>query len=137
MWKREISRKVYMSFFKITFGVVRKTYASVLIVGFKVDCLAWGGVFLRDPSPYIREFRKKTPKTPKSYVDKRERWMNLVSPVYLFLSSAIGVAYIGWFDIHALTGIRTRDLWGSTGSLNHYTFWSALCFLEILLFCLA
>ena len=30
------------------------------------------GVFLRDPSPYLREFGKKLQKTPKGWIDKRD-----------------------------------------------------------------
>ena len=31
------------------------------------------GVFLRDPSPYLREFRRKPRKTPNGLVNKRNR----------------------------------------------------------------
>ena len=41
-------------------------------------------------------------------VDKRDRGMNLVPPVYKLLSAATGGAKEGQFDIHALTGIRTK-----------------------------
>ena len=34
------------------------------------------GVFLRDPNPYLREFRRKPRKTPDSQVDKRDRGLN-------------------------------------------------------------
>ena len=34
-------------------------------------------VFLRDPSPYLHEFRRKTRKTPNGLVDKRYRELNL------------------------------------------------------------
>ena len=34
-------------------------------------------IFLRDPSPHIREFRRKPWKTPKGLVDKRDLVLNL------------------------------------------------------------
>ena len=68
------------------------------------------GVFLRDPSPYLREFRRKPRKTPNGYVDKRDQGLNLAPPVYQFLSAATGGVMDGQFDIHALPGIRTRNL---------------------------
>ena len=34
------------------------------------------GVFQRDPSPYLSEFRSKPRKTPNGYVDKRELVLN-------------------------------------------------------------
>ena len=52
------------------FGFLR---GWLLVVGFKADCLTRDiglggmpsvGVFLRDPSPYLREFRRKSRKTP-------------------------------------------------------------------------
>ena len=49
-------------------------------------------VFLRDPSPYLREFRRKPRKIPNGQVDKRDRGMNLAPPVYQFLSTATGGA---------------------------------------------
>ena len=65
-----------------------------LVIGIEADCLTrdlrlqvewpqWG-VFLRDPSPYIREFRRKTRKTPNGKVDKRDRGLNLAPPVFQF-----------------------------------------------------
>ena len=36
----------------------------------RVPCV---GVFLRYPSPYLRDFRRKPRKTPHCYVDKRDR----------------------------------------------------------------
>ena len=42
------------------------------------------GIFLKDPSPYLYEFRKKSRKTPKGWVDKRDRGMNLAPPVHQF-----------------------------------------------------
>ena len=41
-----------------------------------------GGIFLRDPSPYLREFLSKPRKTPNGLVDKRDRELNLAPPVY-------------------------------------------------------
>ena len=48
--------------------------SGLLVVGFKADCLTKGpksmgrvpsvGVFLRDPSPFLQEFRRKPEKTP-------------------------------------------------------------------------
>ena len=42
------------------------------------------GVFLRDPSPYLREFRRKPRKTPKCNINKCDRGLNLAPPVYQF-----------------------------------------------------
>ena len=42
------------------------------------------GVFLRDPSPYSHEFRKKTWKLPNGLVDKLDRGLNLAPPVFQF-----------------------------------------------------
>ena len=53
----------------------RKLYKiKVVVVEFEADCLAGGsrsmggmcsvGVFVRDPSPYLRKFRRKPQKTP-------------------------------------------------------------------------
>ena len=53
-----------------------------LVVGFKANCSLVGpgpidgmpllGYFLRDLSPYLREFRRKPWKTPNGQVDKRD-----------------------------------------------------------------
>ena len=40
--------------------------------------------FLRDPSPYLREFQRKPGKTPNGYADKRNRGLNLAPPVLQF-----------------------------------------------------
>ena len=63
-------------------------------VGLKADCLnirprpVGGlpsvGVFLRDPSPYLREFRRKPRKSPNGLIDKRDRGLNLAPPVFQF-----------------------------------------------------
>ena len=66
-----------------------------LLVGcrFKADCLTRDlglggmpsvGVSLRDPSPYLSEFRRKPRKTTNGWVDKRDRGLNLVPPVFQF-----------------------------------------------------
>ena len=81
------------------------------------------GVFLRDPSPYLREFRRKPRKTPNGQVDKRDRGMNLAPPIYQILSEATGGVKDGQFDIHALPGI----IGVASGSPNYYTPWSATC----------
>ena len=47
------------------------------------------GVFLRDPSPYLREFPRKTRKTPNGKVDKSDREIKMEPNVYHFLSAAI------------------------------------------------
>ena len=67
-------------------------YVVVVVVGIKADCLGpnpIGGMpsvrfFLRDPSPYLPEFRRKPRKTPNGYVDKRDRGLNLAPPVFHF-----------------------------------------------------
>ena len=42
-------------------------------------------VFLRDPSPYLREFRRKSRKTPNGLVDKPiDQGLNLALPVFQF-----------------------------------------------------
>ena len=63
-------------------------------VGVKADCLKKGprpigvmpsvGVFQRDSSPYLREFRRKPRKTPNGLVDMRDRGMDPAPPVYQF-----------------------------------------------------
>ena len=40
------------------------------------------GIFLRDPRPYLRKFQKKLRKTSNTWVDKRDRGLNLAPPVY-------------------------------------------------------
>ena len=42
------------------------------------------GVFVRDPYPYLPEFRRKPRKTPKGLVDKRDQESNVAPPVYQF-----------------------------------------------------
>ena len=42
------------------------------------------GVFLRHPSLYLREFRRKPRKTPNGLVDKRDQGLNLAPPVFQF-----------------------------------------------------
>ena len=42
------------------------------------------GVFLRDTSPYLREFWRKPRKTMNGFVDKRDRELNSVPLVYQF-----------------------------------------------------
>ena len=42
------------------------------------------GVFLRDPSPYLREFQWKTGKTANGLVNKRYRELNPIPSVYYF-----------------------------------------------------
>ena len=41
-------------------------------------------VFVRDPRAYLREFRRKSPKSPKGLIDERDRGLNLVPYVYQF-----------------------------------------------------
>ena len=50
----------------------------------KVDRMISVEVFLRNPNPYLREFRRKRWKTPKGKVDKRDLELNQEPPVYLF-----------------------------------------------------
>ena len=57
-----------------------------LVVGFKANCSLVGpgpiggmpsvGVFLRDPRPHLREFRRKPRKIPNGYVGKRDQVLN-------------------------------------------------------------
>ena len=58
------------------------------IVSWGTQAYGWdalrGGVFLREPSPYLRQFRRKPRKTPKGQVYKRDRGLNLALPVYQF-----------------------------------------------------
>ena len=50
-----------------------------------IDGMPSMGVFLRDPNPYLRKFRRKPRKTPNGYkVDKRDRESNSPPPVYQF-----------------------------------------------------
>ena len=65
-----------------------------LVVGFKAKCPLVGpgpiggmpsvGVFLRDPSKFLREFRRKPRKTPNGKVDKRYQDLNVAPPVFQF-----------------------------------------------------
>ena len=56
-------------------------------------------IFLRDPSPYLREFRRKPVKTPNRQVNKHDPG---VEP-------GTSLKY-GQFNVHALAGIRTQNL---------------------------
>ena len=67
-----------------------------LVADFNADCLTGPkpisgvpsvGVFLRDPSPYLREFWRKPRKTPNGYVDKRDQRLKPASPIYPFFES--------------------------------------------------
>ena len=63
------------------------------------------GVFLRDSTPYLCEFRRKPWKTPNGLVDKRKLGLNLALPVYQL-----------WVQYHSSTsraeewGRRRRDV---------------------------
>ena len=48
---------------------------------------------LRDPNPFLREFRRKSRKTPNDYVDKRDLESNPAPPIYQF-----------WKHNHSATG---------------------------------
>ena len=52
-----------------------------------------GGVspFLRDPSPYLSEFRRKPRKSPNGLVDKRNKESNAAPLVYQFKEQSISV----------------------------------------------
>ena len=60
----------------------------------KANCLLMGPgpiggvpsmrVFLRNPSPYLRKFRRKPRKTQNGWVDMRERNLKLTLPVFQF-----------------------------------------------------
>ena len=41
-------------------------------------------LFLRDPTPYLPEFRRKLRKTPNGWIDKRDRELNPAPSVYQF-----------------------------------------------------
>ena len=66
----------------------------LLLQVFKANCSLMGpvpklgvpstGFFLRDPSKYLREFRRKRRKIPNGQVDKRARGLNLSPPVHQF-----------------------------------------------------
>ena len=43
-----------------------------------------GGLFVRDPSQYLREFPRKLRKTPNDNEDKRHQGLNPAPPVYQF-----------------------------------------------------
>ena len=45
-----------------------------------IGCRPCMGAFLRDPSPYLREFKKKTRKTVNGKVYKRDRKSDQASP---------------------------------------------------------
>ena len=66
----------------------------VLILGlrpiFWTRDLGLQGVILRDPSPYLRKFRRKPRKTPNLWVDKSDRGLNLVPFVYSFEKTTLG-----------------------------------------------
>ena len=44
-------------------------------------------IFLRNPNPYLSEFRRKPRKTSNNFVDKRDCGLNLASPIYQLLSA--------------------------------------------------
>ena len=47
------------------------------------------GGFLRDPSPYLREFKRKPLKIPNGLVYKRDRGLNLAPPVHIGIGTCI------------------------------------------------
>ena len=69
------------------------------------------GVFLRDPSPYLREFRRKL-RTARS-TSATEEWTWHLPSTSFWAQPLVG-RRTDSFDIHALPGIRTRDLWCSS-----------------------
>ena len=70
------------------------------------------GVFLRDSSPQSRKFRKKTRKTPKGYVDNRDRGLNLAPHVYQLWTLPLrhwwGTCEGGLYDCSRSTGMVCR-----------------------------
>ena len=108
--------------FKVVSCFLCKRWVGCLVVSFKADCLTRDlsllglglcEVFLRDPSPYLREFRRKPPKTSNGQVDIHDRGLYMALPVYQFLAqnpSDKGGAQDGQFDIHTLARIRNREL---------------------------
>ena len=64
------------------------------VLGLRKECPLWG-VFLKDPSPYLREFWRKSRKIPNGFVDICDRGLNPAPPVYQFrgpICSATGRA---------------------------------------------
>ena len=65
---------------------------NIVVLGFRIkaNCPLVGagfvkkapsmGVFLRDPSPYLREFGRKPRKTPNDKINKRDRGLSLAYP---------------------------------------------------------
>ena len=102
-----------------------------LVVGFKADCLTrdlgvWVGcppweIFLWDPSPYLFEFPRKPWKTLNGQVDKRDRGMNLASPVYQFLSGDTGGAKEGQFESMPYPGFEPGTFGAGDGFPKHCT----------------
>ena len=62
------------------------------------------GVFIRDPNPYLREFRRKLPKTPNGKVDKCDRGLNLAFPVLKFRAMPL----CHWWGQKSI-GVRSGD----------------------------
>ena len=93
-----------------------------------MECPPWG-VFLRDPIPYLREFRRKPQKTPNGQVDKSDQRMNLAIPVYQFLSAAASGAKDGHLTSMPYPVFEPGTFGVAAGSPSHYTAWSAfVCF---------
>ena len=86
------------------------------------------GIFLKDPSPYLCEYRRKPLKTPKGYVDKRDRGLNLAPPVYHFerrmAQQLVGLKTDSLTSMPYL-GFEPGTFGAADGSSSHYTAWSA------------
>ena len=65
------------------------------------------GVFLREPSPYFRELRRKPRKTLNAYVDKRDRGLNLAPSVFHFWTLPL----CNWWGTHDRIPIYYYSQW--------------------------
>lgn len=71
-------------------GYLIRTIIFTRDIGRREKCLPWGGGGgLRHPDPYLRKVKRKTQKTPNSYVDERDRGSNPALPVYQLLEQNI------------------------------------------------
>ena len=79
------------------------------------------GIFLRDPSPYLREFRRKTTENTerrqsRSRIESGTSRLHFLEQVGLSTDSLTSMPYLGF---------EPGTLGVLTSSPNHYTAWSA------------